>query len=105
MEAFQDLLSEAFKKAEEAEKETDKTHEIAEAVQAKVIESQADQLSNEGQKKLPWLEAEAWQAQSDAEKAFIRAAKARVKAQYAEQNVAALGIPPETDDKSSSDGK
>ena len=105
MEAVQDLLDEAFKKAEEAEKEADKIYEIAETAKANLIEFQAGEPSDENQEERSRIETEARQAEIDTEKAFRRAAKARAKAQDAEQNAAALGIPPETDDKSSSDGK
>jgi amino acid transporter len=105
MAAAQDALDEASKKAAEAEKKAEKVRKIAEAAQAKVVEFQADSSSNKDQKELQRLEAEARQAAIEAQKAFKNAAKARAKAQDAEQNVTALGIPPETDDKLSPDGK
>ena len=105
MAAAQDALDEAAKKAAEAEKEADKAREIAEAANAKMTEFQAGEPSDENQAERSRLVAEARQAAIEVEKAFRKAAKARAKVQNAEQNAAALGIPPETDDTSSSDEK
>jgi amino acid transporter len=97
MAAAQDALDETLKKAEEAEKAAAKAREIAEAAKAKVTAFQPDGHSDEDQAEQLRLEEETRQAEIEADKAFRKAAKARAKAQDAEQNAAALGIPPATE--------
>jgi hypothetical protein len=102
MAAARDALDEAAKKAKEAEKEALKAREIAEAAKDKVMELQADELSDENRAERSRLEAEARQAEVDSEKAYRKAAKARAKAQDAEKTAAELGVKTNTEAKRSS---
>ncbi|MBU0986874.1 MAG: amino acid permease, partial [Proteobacteria bacterium] len=87
MAAATDALADIEKKADTAEKAAAKAREIAETVQAKLLELENTSMPAQEEDLLTKLKTEADKAEKEADKTFRKAAKARAKAEAAAKNL------------------
>jgi amino acid transporter len=99
MAAAMDALTDAEKRAGDAERDAAKAREIAETAKGKTLDPGPASKSGEEKEPLSKLKIEADKAEKEADKTFRKAAKAKAKMEEAEKKAEELGAVVEKKDK------